>query len=137
MAVGTAFPRSRKYSVTIICSSKHSFSFLLSSAFPSFRPQFSVYPRPFHDMLFILLSRVRHVSFCSPCPSVLCTSTRSPPTLACAMTSVFPLIHRLSYSIFFSRGFTLLWLHPESGRCTLLRNSIACTLMYMSSYPAD
>lgn len=40
LVVGTVFARSRKYSITIICSSKHRFSFLLSSALPSFRPQF-------------------------------------------------------------------------------------------------
>jgi len=104
-----------------------------------FPPSVPVYLRPFHAMLFrrSFISRVHHVSCCSRCPFILCASTRSPLTLACATTSVFPLIHRLSYSIFFSRGFTFLGLHPEDGRCKLLGNSIACTLIYMMSYPKD
>jgi hypothetical protein len=98
-----------------------------------------VYLHTFHAMLFghSFISRVHHVSCFSPCPPVLCASTRFPPTLPCATTSVFPLIHHLSYSIFFSRGFTLLGLHPEGGRCKLLRNGIACTPIYMMSYPED
>lgn len=40
LIVGTVFARSRKYFITIICSSKHWFSFLLFSALRSFRPQF-------------------------------------------------------------------------------------------------
>jgi len=106
---------------------------------PEFPPSVPVYLHPFHAMLFrhSFICRARHVSCCSPCPSVLFASTRS-PAYSCLWNDIlFPLIHRLSYSNFFPRGFTLLGLHPEDGLCKLLRNSITCTLIYMMSYPEN
>jgi hypothetical protein len=123
----------------IVCSSKYWFSFLLSSAFPSSHPQvlctfvLSI-PRFFRHSF---ISLAHHVSFYSPFPSVWRASPPSPPTLACATTSIVPLIQRLSYPIFFLLGLIIFGLHPEDGRCKLLRNSIACILIYMVSYPED